>query len=138
MKKVIIGFLLMFLCSGNVFAQADSATELAVAAAESWLLLVDNGRFEQSWDNAAKYFQQAITKEQWMRSVAAIRVPLGANVSRELVSAEYYNTLPGAPDGEYVMIKFKTSFEHKKQASETITPVLEPDGSWRASGYYIR
>jgi hypothetical protein len=45
---------------------------------------------------------------------------------------------PGAPDGEYVVIQFETSFEKKKSSIETITPIKEKDGSWRVSGYYIK
>jgi hypothetical protein len=47
-------------------------------------------------------------------------------------------SLPGAPDGEYVVIQFKTAFENKKFAIETVTPMLDGDGKWRVSGYFIR
>ena len=36
------------------------------------------------------------------------------------------------------VIKYDTSFEHKEPATEMITPMLEKDGKWRVSGYYIR
>jgi len=52
-------------------------------------------------------------------------------------SSEYRTTLPGAPDGEYVVIQFDSSFEHKESALETVTPVLE-EGKWKVSGYYIK
>jgi hypothetical protein len=47
-------------------------------------------------------------------------------------------TMPGAPDGEYVVIQYQTTFEHKNSAVETVTPMLDNDGQWRVSGYYIR
>ena len=47
-------------------------------------------------------------------------------------------SLPGAPDGEYVVIQYATTFENKKSAIETITPMLDGDGKWRVSGYYIK
>ena len=31
-----------------------------------------------------------------------------------------------------------TSFQNKKSAVETITPMKENDGKWRVSGYYIK
>jgi hypothetical protein len=46
--------------------------------------------------------------------------------------------LPGAPDGEYVVIQFETSFENKKSAIETVTPMIEINGGWRVSGYFIK
>ncbi|NOX96543.1 MAG: DUF4019 domain-containing protein, partial [Nitrospirae bacterium] len=68
----------------------------------------------------------------------AIRKPLGKNISRELKSKRYRTSLPGAPDGKYVVIQFKSSFENKKSALETVTPMLDKDGKWRVSGYYIK
>jgi uncharacterized protein DUF4019 len=67
-----------------------------------------------------------------------VRKPLGKNLSRVVKSKKYSTSLPGAPDGEYVMIQFKASFESKKSAIETVTPMLGEDGLWRVSGYYIK
>ena len=50
----------------------------------------------------------------------------------------YKTSLPGAPDGEYVVMEFTTAFTNKKSAIETITPMLDEDGQWRVAGYYIR
>ncbi|MEW6584469.1 MAG: DUF4019 domain-containing protein, partial [Nitrospirota bacterium] len=52
-------------------------------------------------------------------------------------SKKYATSLPGAPDGEYVVIEFETSFENKKSAVETVTPMMD-SGKWRVSGYYIK
>jgi hypothetical protein len=46
--------------------------------------------------------------------------------------------LPGAPDGQYVIIQYDTTFENKRKAIETITPMFDKDGIWRVSGYYIQ
>jgi len=119
--------------------QADrSAEEAAVAASQAWLALVDEGNYSGSWEEAAEYFRAAVTVEQWQRSMGAFRRPLGRVVSRKLKSKHYTNTLPGAPDGEYVVIQYETSFENKESAIETITPMLDKDGKWRVSGYYIK
>jgi len=66
------------------------------------------------------------------------REPLGKVLWRKVKSATYTKTLPGAPDGEYVVIQYDTSFEHKQSAVETITPMLDQDGKWRVSGYFIK
>jgi hypothetical protein len=47
-------------------------------------------------------------------------------------------SVPGAPDGQYVLIQFETVFEKKAQSIETITPMLDADRTWRVSGYYIK
>lgn len=84
------------------------------------------------------YFKNAITKEKWEQTLTTVRKPLGNLVFRELKSKIYKKSLPGAPDGEYVVIQFTTSFENKKSSIETVTPMLDRDGKWRVSGYYIK
>jgi hypothetical protein len=45
--------------------------------------------------------------------------------------------LPRAPEGDYVVLRFQTSFQAKSEAIETLTVMLE-DGQWKAVGYYIK
>jgi predicted SnoaL-like aldol condensation-catalyzing enzyme len=94
--------------------------------------------YAESWTEAATYFKGAVTQEGWMQSMKSVRQPLGKNKSRNLLSSKYTRTLPGAPDGEYVVIQYQTSFEKKQPAVETLTPMLDKDGKWRVAGYYIR
>ena len=138
-KHVMIG---MILCSivfgGAAFAEQADAEKAALAAAQAWLKLVDEGKYTESWNEASEYFKRAITKEQWEQTIQAGREPLGKAVSRTLKSTQYATSLPGAPDGEYVVIQFDSAFTNKKTAVETITPMLDKDGMWRVSGYYIK
>ena len=123
-----------------VFAIAADADKEAgaLSAAYAWLKLVDEGSYAGSWQEAAEYFRNNVAKEKWTDGLQAARKPLGKLVSRTVMNTTYANSLPGAPDGEYVVIQFSTSFEKKKQAIETITPMLDRDGVWRVSGYYIK
>jgi hypothetical protein len=63
---------------------------------------------------------------------------LGPFVSRELTGSHYATSLPGAPDGEYVVLTFQAKFENKASAIETVTPMKDTDGSWRVSGYFVK
>ncbi len=138
-KKLGFVILLVSILAFSQGVNADrSAEEAAVAASQSWVALVDEGKYSLSWEEAAEYFRMAVTVEQWLRSMRAFREPLGRVVSRKLKSRHYTNRLPGAPDGEYVVVQYETSFENKKSAIETITPMLDKDGKWRVSGYYIK
>ncbi len=110
----------------------------AQSAAEAWLSLVDAGKYSQSWSEAAASFKRAIDAPGWEKALDGVRPALGAMVSRTVKSATYATTLPGAPDGEYVVIVFNTSFEKKASAVETVTPMKDPDGRWRVSGYFIK
>ena len=110
----------------------------AVAAAEKWLSLIDGEKYGESWKEAAEFFRNAVKQEQWEQSMQSMRKPLGKLVSRRVKSKTYSTSLPGAPDGEYVVIQFETSFENKKSAVETVTPVMHKDGQWRVAGYFIK
>jgi hypothetical protein len=123
--------------SGTSLAD-EKSEELAVSAAEAWLVLVDQEKYSESWDEAAQLFQGAITKTKWGEALRAVRAPLGKLVSRELKSKQYAESLPSAPDGKYVVLRYETSFEKKKSAIETVTPMEDPDGTWRVSGYFIK
>lgn len=122
-------------CSSSGNPQAETA---AVASAEAWLSLVDGRKYAESWEAAAQFFKGAVPKEQWIQAMQATRKPFGKNLSRKLKSKTCETTLPGAPDGEYVVIQFEASFENKKSAIETITPMLDKDGKWRVSGYFMK
>ena len=130
---------LCLLLSATVVEAKDVEKEKsAVVVAEKWLALVDEGKYADSWKEAAEYFKVAVKKEQWEQSLQAVRNPLGKLISRKVKSKMYKTSLPGAPDGEYVVIQFEASFDNKKSAIETVTPMLEKDGNWRVSGYYIK
>lgn len=136
-------FMLGVLCAAALAAPragaADQkAEEAATTRAEAWLALVDQGKYAESWAAAAALFKASLTKENWTQALTAARSPLGKLVSRTLKSRQYAASLPGAPDGKYVVIQYDSVFENKKGAVETVTPMLDPDGTWRVSGYFIK
>jgi hypothetical protein len=139
-SKFVSGFLLLTLLLGICSAvQAQQKPEqIAQQSSDSWLALVDSGKYADSWQEASQIFKAAVTKEQWQGALRGSRDPLGKLLSRKLKSATYKTTLPGAPDGEYVVIQYESSFEHKQSAVETVTPMLDKDGKWRVSGYFIK
>lgn len=137
MKSTAILITLFLAICAVAWAQESEKKE-AESAAQVWLTLVDNGDFGASWDSAATAFKSAVSKEAWEKALNGSRGQFGRLVSRKLKSATYSTTLPGAPDGKYVVIQFDTSFQNKSSAIETVTPMLDKDGRWHVSGYYIR
>ena len=117
---------------------ADKPEKAATKQAQAWLALIDEGKLGESWDATAKLFQGAISRDAWIQKAAGARGMLGTVVSRRIKSAHFETHLPGAPDGKYVVIQFDTSFEKKKKAVETVTPMQEADGAWKVSGYFIK
>ncbi len=121
-------------------ARADNAAAITQAqtAAKAWLTLTDTEKYGQSWDASAALLKASITKPDFEKALRTARSPLGALRSRTVKSTTFTRTLPGAPDGEYVVIQYAAQFANKASALETITPMREKDGSWRVSGYYIK
>ena len=130
--------LLVFVGSSGVALAQQKPEDLAQQSSDAWLALTDQGKYADGYQEAAQYFKNAVTKDQWQSAMHASREPLGKVLSRKLKSATYTKTLPGVPDGEYVVIQYDSSFEHKQSAVETVTPMLDKDGKWRVSGYYIK
>ena len=129
---------LMVMIAAPALSADPAGYQEAVDAANHWLNLIDEKKYQESWEQAAEYFKSAVLKEDWEQMARAVRGPLGNAVSRNLKSKQYTTTLPGAPDGEYVVIQYETSFENKKAAVETVTPMKDADGHWRVSGDYIK
>jgi len=140
MRSLISIFLaLLMICTMAAGASALSSQEQeAVDIGLAWLALVDQGKYDQSWQEAASYFRGAVKQAQWADMAGAVRKPLGEILSRKVTSITAKSSLPGAPDGKYWIIVFATSFRNKKEAVETLTLMKDTDGKWRAAGYYIR
>ena len=117
--------------------QNASKEKTATAAAEKWLGLIDQGDYGKSWKETATYFRKNVTEQKWDQVMQGMRKPLGKLTSRELKTAVYKTSLPGAPDGEYVVMQFDSSFANKKSAIETVTAALDKDGEWKVVGYFI-
>ena len=122
---------------GGVSA-CKSVSPDALPATQAWLGLVDDARYADSWTESASFFRGKIDSPTWEKSVAIARAPLGKVTSRVVKSSTATTSLPGAPDGEYVVFQFDTTFEHKPGASEKVTPMKDADGTWRVSGYYVK
>ncbi|MCG8633069.1 MAG: DUF4019 domain-containing protein [Desulfobacterales bacterium] len=110
----------------------------ALMAAEAWLSIVDKGEYDKSWEKTSEYFQNSVSKKDWTDALTGFRKPFGKVILRKVAQMKYTTSLPGAPDGEYVVIHFKTSFKNKASSFETVTPSLEKNGTWRVAGYFIK
>ncbi|MFC2085798.1 DUF4019 domain-containing protein [Bacteroidota bacterium] len=116
-------------------AQAEAD---AIAAADHWLAIVDEAAWLQSHTEASQLFKSAVAPDLWVQQISAARTPFGPFISRTLTGSQYATSLPGAPDGEYVVLTYQAKFKNKANATETVTPMKDSDGTWRVSGYYIK
>ena len=134
MRAVLSLLLLVWVCHANA---SDPDPITAQASVINWLELLDQAKYEDTWESAAPVFKEALSAKQWARAAGSARKPLGTLVSRELIGTQYRNELPGVPEGDYVIFQFKSSFEKRNEVIETVTPTLV-EGHWRVSGYYVR
>ena len=139
LHSAIKSLLMPIILAGSIaLAFADEQTDQAVAAAKTWLGLVDAKQYKESWVEAAPFFKEKVKEEDWVKMVSSVRGPLGDMKNRELIGAQYTKSLPGAPAGEYVVMQFKTAFQNKPEAVETVTPMKDDKGVWKVSGYFIK
>lgn len=135
MKNLI---LIILLIPTFIFSQNKKENKKAQMESTNWLVQIDKGEYLESWDSAAQYFQNQILQDRWAATLKASRSPLGNSTSRNINSSEFKSELPGAPDGNYYILTYKSSFENKASAIETVTLTKSLDGKWRVVGYYIK
>lgn len=140
-QRRFLSSLLLLLVLGAASAWGNQGGDPRVVEARksamAWLALTDNGKGVESWRLAATAFRQQATSEKWSDILQSVRAPLGTNKSRRPRMAQYTTQLQGAPDGEYVVLAFFSSFENKLEAEETLILTRE-SGIWKPVGYFIK
>jgi len=130
-----IGYLLsIFLLTFSSFSYAQKLDDTGESS--KWLHLVDSGQYSESWSEMNSFFKQQITQQKWAKALNNIRAPLGKIISHKKFSSKEYTSLPGAPDGKYIVLQFKTFFQNKKESTETLT-FSKSNTGWSVVGYYI-
>ena len=127
----------LLLMPGGADAQSDDDAA-ARNAATAWLQQLDASRWADTWRNAATMFQDAVPQATWERAIQSTREPLGGLQTRTESAAKSATSLPGVPDGRYLILTYHSSFAHKQRAVETVATVLQPDGHWKVAGYFVK
>jgi hypothetical protein len=140
------GLILVLITAGLIICplRADDAADpkpAAVAAMQTWLKGIDQSEYAQSWTDASASFQKALTSAQWVSALNSVRTPLGKCTDRKLASSLHQTEVTGpggTQKGDFVVAQFNSSFENLAYAVETVCFEKAPDGTWKASGYYIK
>jgi len=113
---------------------ADDPSASALSAARNWLVQIDAGQYEQSYDEGCTAFHNKTPENEWLTVLQAIRTPLGTPVNRQEVGHSYKPDGFEGLDGECMVITYNTTFS--KGALETEVVVLKREaGTWRGAGY---
>jgi hypothetical protein len=121
--------------------QGDAATldddKGAIKAATKWLELLDANQLSRAYDQCAELLKKDVTRQKFASGVRDFRKPYGKVKDRQPSKFARAHVMPGAPEGDYALIEFETTFA-KKKGDEQVVWMLEKDGIWRVSGYFIR
>ena len=139
--------LIVGLLGGNAVAQETDITTVPISIAEqqvvqdsadAWMALIDSMEYVASWERASAAFRQQISQTEWEQALQSALAPLGPLLSRAPQGREYTTTLPNAPEGEYIVITYGSSYTQLENAAETVVMTRNPAGEWKPAGYYVR
>ncbi|KQN71077.1 helix-turn-helix domain-containing protein [Sphingomonas sp. Leaf62] len=101
-------------------------------AARTFLELVDQGRWTDTYRRFGVAFRKLNTEQVWTNVSEKVRTPLGPVVSRTLIGQEY---VPAPPYG-YQSVKFRTRFAKGGEQVETVM-LDQEDTEWKVVGITI-
>lgn len=133
----VLAIALALSCATSSFAQ-DPRGSAAQHEAREWLALTDRDDASASWKRSGPVFQQQMPETKWRVSLDAARKPLGAVKSRTVERTEFSRNPANTPPGDYAHLLFRTEFDKKPDARESVTLRMEADGTWHVVGYFIR
>jgi hypothetical protein len=113
-------------------AEKRAATDVA----GPWVKLLDAGNWPEAWRQLAPAAQAQVTQATWNQTMPKARGPGGAVKSRTFRDADYTDSMPDAPPGEYVAVVYDVVFANGKKALETVV-LMRVGNSWKVSGYFV-
>ena len=130
---VMLAFVLAACAQSN-----PEAEQAAYEASKPWIALMDKGEYEKCWDEAAPWFRDKVgSLEMWIAKADETRDPLGEMKFRELRTTTYATNPIGAPDGEYTIVVYSSSWD-AGSIFETVSMQRQADGSWGVVGYHVK
>jgi Protein of unknown function (DUF4019) len=123
---------------GEATVDPHTAEEQAAQRqALGFLGYLDHGRYADSYAYTGMLIRTSTNRESFAEQIKRARAGTGAMQSRNLIDASYATSMEGAPDGEYVVLHYATTFATRGETVETLTLAFAK-GYWRVSGYYIK
>ena len=101
--------------------QATSDDRAARDEALRWLSLMDSGQYRQVYEEQPPRVKAASAgRDFFVKWMQTRRAPMGRVRTRSFYKHQYYHNARGWPDGNYVQVWFKTSFERKATGWERV------------------
>ena len=110
----------------------------SIDAGMKWLALIDAGKAGDAWDLSSKQLKSAVTRAKFIEGIRDARRSLGKLEARTAERFARAHQMPGAPDGDYVIIEYSARFAQGKQLQEQLVWAIDDGDIWRVAGYYYR
>lgn len=118
---------------GAISADDQAARDTALR----WVILIDSGHYGQAFEQQAPRIKAgSMGKDFFVKWMNTRRVPVGRARTRAFLKVVHYHKAIGWPDGDYQQIAFKTSFDHKAAAVESVVLTKET-GHWQPASYKL-
>ena len=116
--------------SNRELSEADKI--LLQKLTESWLKLIDTGKFGESWEELSADLKAKYAKEKWQSALQPFLGKVGKIKTRKFKTIDFSD-----PETETVAVDFESSFTKFSTGFETVILELEKDGKWRVASYTI-
>ena len=131
-------FAALGLALGACSESNPEAERSAYEASKPWIALMDSGEYEKCWDEAAPWFRENIgSRDMWIAKAHETRDPLGNLIARQLHTTTYKTNPMGAPDGEYTIVVYSSSWD-AGSIYESVSMQRQTEGSWGVVGYFVK
>ena len=137
MNHLIRAFLLVSMIAFGGCAELSQSDHDVRNTATDWLALLDAHAYKQAFSEEVPRVKSGTHEEDFVRFMESRRASLGNAKERAFIQVVSTHTMGSAPDGNYMVIVFKTKFERKAVCYERVTLSTET-GRWQVSGYQIR
>jgi hypothetical protein len=125
---------LFFAASPQAIASAEDQIDPGLSVSKNWVSEIDDGRYEQSYDEGCDAMRLKVTEERWEQILKALRNPWGNVVDRTQTKHVYKPNGFEGTSGEFLVITYDTNFKKMPGVTEVVVLKWE-DGKWHPAGY---
>ncbi len=132
----LLAVLIFFSSCNKKLEEFSPEQQAAINSATTWLNLVADGKYGQSWQIASQSFKKDVTERQWEIGLKHMRAPYGSVQSRTVKSCRLsdYDSYMGRH--QKAETEFRITFENQNEVTEFLTLQLVDD-TWRVVSYYL-
>ncbi len=133
---LVLIFLLLFIGCATI-EQRRIDREAALAVTNTWFKYLDEMDFEKLWEISSDLRKLKTDKEDFLRVIKGIRLPLGKVIDRDLQVNDIMPLIEHYPDGNYRKVVYWSKYEKKDFVREYFLLVKEGD-RWGVLRYVFK